>query len=77
MFVCVCMAITESEVRTVIARGATTREEVTRLCRAGGDCGSCHGMIDDMLEDHRERGGCEGERVFPAPHLVRRPARAA
>jgi bacterioferritin-associated ferredoxin len=54
MYVCVCMAVTDSEVEQAIAAGAETREAVTRACRAGGDCGACHGMIDDMIEDHCE-----------------------
>ena len=54
MYVCVCLAVTESEVRAAIEAGATTREIVTQACRAGGDCGACHGMIDRMIEDHVE-----------------------
>lgn len=51
MYVCVCLAVTESEVREAIDDGAMTREAVTRACRAGGDCGACHGMISEMIED--------------------------
>jgi bacterioferritin-associated ferredoxin len=54
MYVCVCMAVTEAEVEAAITSGATTREAVTRVCRAGGDCGACHGMIDAKIEDHLE-----------------------
>jgi bacterioferritin-associated ferredoxin len=65
MYVCVCMAVTEAEVDATIAGGATTREAVTRVCRAGGDCGACHQMIEDKIEDcleaqaQRERAGEE------------------
>src|SRR5262249_46787778 len=60
MFVCVCMAVTESEVREAVGCGAKTREAVTRACRAGGDCGAwgaggecgaCHGMTNAILEE--------------------------
>ena len=51
MYVCVCKAVTITQVDNVIDGGATTREEVTRACGAGGDCGACHGMIEEMLED--------------------------
>jgi bacterioferritin-associated ferredoxin len=50
MFVCVCKAVTDGEIVQAIDSGACTREEVTRACRAGGDCGACHGAIEDMLE---------------------------
>jgi bacterioferritin-associated ferredoxin len=64
MFICVCHAISDREVRSAIEGGATTREEVTRSCRAGGDCGACHQTIEEMIEDH----------VVPASALVRERA---
>jgi bacterioferritin-associated ferredoxin len=54
MYVCVCLAVTDTEVQAAIESGCTTREAVTRTCRAGGDCGACHGMIATMIEDHLE-----------------------
>ncbi len=54
MYVCVCFGITEPQVEAAIAAGAHTRAAVTTACRAGGDCGACHGMIDDKIEDHLE-----------------------
>ncbi|MGO8995941.1 MAG: bacterioferritin-associated ferredoxin [Polyangiaceae bacterium] len=62
MYVCVCNAVTEREVGEAIGSGARTRAEVTRACGAGGDCGSCHAMIEDMLED----SGCAGRTAEPA-----------
>lgn len=60
MYVCVCLAVTEAEVEAAIAAlpsGACTREAVTSACRAGGDCGACHGMIESKIEDHLEGVG--------------------
>lgn len=54
MYVCVCLAVTEAEVEAAIASGACTREAVTSTCRAGGDCGACHSMIESKIEDHLE-----------------------
>jgi len=54
MFVCVCHAVSDHKVREAIDAGATTREQVTRACRAGGDCGACHQTIEDMIEDKQE-----------------------
>jgi len=59
------MAVTESEVRAAIASGATTRALVTQHCRAGGDCGACHGMIDQMVEDHLEDVGAVSSGAGP------------
>jgi len=54
MFVCVCHAVSDTKVREAIEAGARTREEVTRCCGAGGDCGACHHHIEEMIEDHVE-----------------------
>ena len=51
MWVCVCRGVTAESVERAIDDGATTREEVTQACRAGGDCGACHQTIEDMIED--------------------------
>jgi bacterioferritin-associated ferredoxin len=56
MFVCVCRAVTEREVKVAIEAGATTVQAVTRACCAGDDCGACHGAIRDMIDEH---GGCK------------------
>ena len=64
MFVCVCHAVSDKEVRSAIDAGATTREAVTRACRAGGDCGACHQTIEDMIED-------AGPGLVPACALTR------
>jgi bacterioferritin-associated ferredoxin len=54
MWVCVCHAVTDHEVKTAIAGGAGTVDAVTKACRAGGDCGSCHGMIEQLIEDGKD-----------------------
>ena len=64
MYVCVCLAVSKSEVEGAIENGAHSREAVTRACRAGGDCGACHGMIATMIEDHLEDVACG---MTPAP----------
>jgi bacterioferritin-associated ferredoxin len=72
MYVCVCLAVTEAEVEAAIAGGAHSREAVTSTCRAGGDCGACHGMIETKIEDHLEVQPCSG---CPAhPHASPAPA---
>jgi bacterioferritin-associated ferredoxin len=56
MFVCVCRAVTEQEVKVAIETGASTVQSVTRACCAGDDCGACHGAIQDMIDEH---AGCK------------------
>ncbi len=69
MYVCVCNAVTDREVEQAIQAGATTRLEVTRKCGAGGDCGACHAMIEDMCEARRE-----DDKLVAAASLVRERA---
>jgi bacterioferritin-associated ferredoxin len=51
MYVCICSAVTEKEVRTAIDAGASTVQAVIKACCAGDDCGGCHGVIEAMIED--------------------------
>jgi len=50
MYVCICRAVTEETVRAAIKGGAHSVEAVTGACCAGDDCGSCHGVIEQMIE---------------------------
>jgi bacterioferritin-associated ferredoxin len=63
MFVCICRAVTEQQVAAAIDGGASSREAVTRACRAGDDCGACHGTIEDMIDEHGDRRACAGGSV--------------
>jgi bacterioferritin-associated ferredoxin len=66
MYVCVCNGVTDREVGAAIEAGARTRTEVTRACSAGGDCGSCHRAIDEMID-----AKCAGEALLHARSLAR------
>ncbi len=52
MYVCICRVVTEQQVRAAIKGGARSVEAVTKACCAGDDCGACHGVIEDMIEEH-------------------------
>lgn len=51
MYVCICRAVTEEKVKAAIDAGADRVEAVTAACCAGDDCGACHCVIEDMIED--------------------------
>jgi len=51
MYVCVCRAVTEEKVKAAIDAGADSVEAVTAACCAGDDCGACHQVIEDMIEE--------------------------
>jgi bacterioferritin-associated ferredoxin len=52
MYVCVCRAVTEENVKAAIRAGAKSVEAVTAACCAGDDCGACHETIETMIDDH-------------------------
>lgn len=51
--ICTCFFVSERTIeREIQTRGLTTVAEVTRACNAGGGCGSCHQLIQEILETH-------------------------
>ena len=49
--ICTCFCVSERTIETEIAeKGLTTVSEVIRACNAGGGCGSCHSLIEEMLD---------------------------
>jgi NifU-like protein len=49
--ICTCFFVSERTIeREIQAHGLTTVTEVTNACNAGGGCGSCHQLIQEILE---------------------------
>jgi NifU-like protein len=49
--ICTCFFVSERTIeREIQAHGLTTVAEVTGACNAGGGCGSCHQLIQEILE---------------------------
>jgi NifU-like protein len=55
--ICTCFGISEATIeQTIESESLQTVEEVTASCAAGGGCGSCQPLIEDILETYwRER----------------------
>jgi bacterioferritin-associated ferredoxin len=70
MYVCICRAVTELEVKAAIEGGARTVDAVTGACCAGDDCGACHNTIEDMIEERW--GAPAGEGAVHLPVLAER-----
>ncbi|MEV5407925.1 (2Fe-2S)-binding protein [Thermopolyspora sp. NPDC052614] len=54
MYVCVCRAVTESEIRDCIAAGATRAKQIRDTTGAGGDCAICVRKICAILKSSSE-----------------------
>jgi len=52
MFICICAAVSESELHACIDDGARTLEDVGRDCAAGTGCGTCLNRVSEILERH-------------------------
>ncbi|MEV7355221.1 (2Fe-2S)-binding protein [Kitasatospora sp. NPDC091276] len=55
MYVCMCHAVTEDQVKKAIDAGAGTPRQIARGCKAGTDCGSCVRRIQALLGEHGAR----------------------
>lgn len=51
MYVCVCKAVTDSQVVHAIDQGACTRKQLMQCTGAGGVCGKCMQSIKSLLEE--------------------------
>lgn len=49
--ICTCFGVTEEEIESVIETNRVeTVEEVTAVCNAGGGCGSCRMLIQELID---------------------------
>lgn len=49
--ICTCFFVSERAIeREIQTRGLTTVAEVTKACNAGAGCGSCHQLIQEIIE---------------------------
>jgi NifU-like protein len=52
--ICTCFGVSEEEIETVIEKNSIESvEEVTAVCNAGGGCGSCRMLIQELIDVHR------------------------
>lgn len=49
MILCICQAVTSSEVDSAIEGGARSAAAVGSRCGAGTDCGACRGAIEKRI----------------------------
>lgn len=65
MYVCVCKAVTDRDIRDAVAEGATTLRDLRRTLGVSTGCGRCAPCARDVLEESKllEGGTRSG---FPA-----------
>jgi len=53
VIVCLCVGVSEHEIRRAVAAGADTPEAIGAACGAGTDCGACTLALAELAERDR------------------------
>jgi bacterioferritin-associated ferredoxin len=51
MYVCICHAVTDHDIRAAVARGATRVDDLTMTLGLGAGCGCCRATAAALLEE--------------------------
>ena len=51
MYICICKAVTDSQIQQAIDNGASTRKQLFNCLGIGGDCGKCNAHIREIFVD--------------------------
>ena len=55
MLVCHCKGLSDRDIRDTIRAGACSRRQVRTQSGAGGRCGGCRPVIQELLDEERAR----------------------
>lgn len=53
MIVCLCEGISDSKIKHLIKKGASSIEDLEKECGAGSKCGGCLWQLLDILEKEK------------------------
>lgn len=65
MYVCICNGVTDRQIREAADAGCDSVSEMTMRTGAGASCGSCLGLVAELIDESR------GRRALPLPVLAR------
>lgn len=60
MYVCICKAITDKQIRRAKAAGLNTVEDLRDTLGVTGGCGSCTDMVESILTEDENRSAPPG-----------------
>ena len=52
MYVCVCKAVTDTQIKQAINQGLRSKRELVKCLGVGGDCGKCSPHVRELLDNH-------------------------
>jgi len=50
--ICLCHGVSDRSIRSAVAAGADSIDEVGLACKAGTSCEGCHQAIDELVGEH-------------------------
>lgn len=65
MYVCICNGVTDRQIREAAEAGCDSVSEMTMRTGAGASCGSCLGLVAELIDEAHAR------RALPLPVLAR------
>ncbi len=54
MYVCVCKAVTDTQIKQAINKGLSSKRELVKCLGVGGSCGKCNLHVKELLDDHNQ-----------------------
>jgi bacterioferritin-associated ferredoxin len=54
MYVCVCRAVSDRQIREVVSRGAASLEEVKAYLPVAGCCGCCEEAANELISSYKK-----------------------
>jgi bacterioferritin-associated ferredoxin len=54
MYICVCKAVTDTQIKKAIDNGLCTRRQLFESFGVGGDCGKCNRQIKELLDENKQ-----------------------
>jgi bacterioferritin-associated ferredoxin len=70
MYVCICNAITDKQIRHAAASGVTTFAGLQKELGVGAGCGTCSEHAASILHESSARNGLRGQPILYRPSLA-------
>ncbi|MGZ8136219.1 MAG: (2Fe-2S)-binding protein [Methylococcaceae bacterium] len=55
MYVCVCKAVTDKQIKNAINEGVCTRKQLFDCFGVGRDCGKCNKHVKELLDENLQQ----------------------
>jgi len=69
MYVCVCKAVTDTQIkRAIVHEGVSSRRELFKCLGVGGECGKCSGHVKELLDSHGQSRRCNQPLMQKSPN---------